>query len=194
MDTFPTLQSRRLVLREIVPSDAAALYAIHSDTDAMRWFGTDPLSNLQQAEQLVETFAAWRKTANPGTRWGIVEHGAHQLLGTCGLFKWNRAWKSCTIGYELSRDARGKGLMHEALSMVLAWGFEHMSLNRVEAQIHPENHASIKLATRLGFVCEGRLREAGFWLGAHRDLLQYALLRADYAAAPPATPPSQPRP
>ena len=67
--------------------------------------------------------------------------------------------------------------MHEALSIVLAWGFEHMSLNRIEAQIHPENHASIKLATRLGFVCEGHLREAGFWLGAHRDLLQYALLR-----------------
>lgn len=44
--------------------------------------------------------------------------------------------------------------------------------------IHPLNEASLKLARRLGFVQEGLLREAGFWLGAHRDLLQWSLLRA----------------
>jgi ribosomal-protein-alanine N-acetyltransferase len=97
MDAFPHLQSARLELREIVPADAPALFAIHSDVDAMRWFGTDPLSDITQAEKLVETFASWRKTPNPGTRWAIVERGGHQLLGTCGLFKWNRAWKSCTL-------------------------------------------------------------------------------------------------
>lgn len=103
MDAFPHLQSARLELREIVPTDAPALFAIHGDVDAMRWFGADPLSDITQAEKLVETFASWRKTANPGTRWGIVERGGGQLLGTCGLFKWNRSWKSCTLGYELGR-------------------------------------------------------------------------------------------
>lgn len=192
MDAFPHLQSARLELREIVPADAPALFAIHSDVDAMRWFGTDPLSDITQAEKLVETFASWRKTPNPGTRWAIVERGGHQLLGTCGLFKWNRAWRSCTLGYELGRSARGKGFMHEALSSVLAWGFEHMALNRIEAQIHPENDASIRLATRLSFVPEGRLREAGFWLGAYRDLIQFSLLRAEYLSAPLPSPQVQP--
>ncbi|HUG23378.1 GNAT family N-acetyltransferase [Piscinibacter sp.] len=103
--TFPTLETERLLLREIVASDAPVLFAIHGDCDSMRWFGTDPLDDLQQAEQLVETFAAWRRMPNPGTRWGIQTKADSRLVGTCGLFKWNRGWKSCIVGYELARPA-----------------------------------------------------------------------------------------
>ena len=73
--------------------------------------------------------------------------------------------------------------MSEALSAALAWGFEQMMLNRIEAQIHPDNAASLKLARELGFVQEGRAREAGYWKGQHHDLLQFSLLRKDWAPA-----------
>jgi len=55
-----------------------------------------------------------------------------------------------------------------------------MQLNRIEATVHPENQACLKLLERLGFVQEGRLRQAGFWLGEHHDLLQLSLLRAEF--------------
>lgn len=181
---FPTLETDRLILREIVASDAPTLYDIHSDAKAMRWFGSDPIINLQQAEKLVETFASWRKLPNPGARWGIERKSDSQLLGTCGLFKWNRGWRSCIVGYELAQSAWGAGFMLEALSAALTWGFEHMELHRVEAQIHPENVASIRLVRTLRFVKEGRLREAGFWLGEHHDLLQFALLRREHLTPP----------
>jgi ribosomal-protein-alanine N-acetyltransferase len=183
MSDFPTLTTPRLHLREIVPADAPALFAIHSDVAAMRWFGTDPMLTLQDAEKLVEIFAAGRKLSNTGTRWGITDRASGQLLGTCGLFKWNRNWHSCALGYELAQSAWGQGLMQEALEGVLDWGFEHMALNRVEAQVAPQNTASIKRLQALGFVCEGLLRQAGFWLGEHRDLLQYALLRGERPAS-----------
>lgn len=184
MGDFPTLETDRLILREIVATDAPVLFAIHGDADAMRWFGTDPLADLQQAEKLIETFAAWRQMPNPGTRWGIQRKSDNKLLGSCGLFKWNRGWKSCIVGYELARSAWGAGFMLEALSAALAWGFEHMELNRIEAQVHPANAASIKLVRTLGFAHEGHLREAGFWLGEHHDLLQFALLRRAYLTSP----------
>ncbi len=193
MHEFPTLSTPRLRLREIVAADVPALFAIHSDDAAMRWFGTDPLLTLADAEKLVETFAAWRTLPNPGTRWGITHATGGPLIGSCGLFKWNRGWRSCTLGYELDRAAWGQGLMHEALSAALAWGFAHMALNRVEAQVHPENVASINRLEALGFVREGLLRQAGFWRGEYRDLLQYALLRSDYVKIVPSTPmPSNP--
>lgn len=179
MRDFPTLTTRRLHLREIVPTDAPALFAIHSDVEAMRWFGTDPMLTLQDAEKLVDAFAASRTLANPGTRWAITDGTNGQFLGTCGLFKWNRNWRSSSLGYELAQGAWGQGLMQEALDAVLGWGFEHMALNRVEAQVHPQNTASIKRLEALGFVREGLLRQAGFWLGEYRDLVQYALLRDD---------------
>ena len=61
MSEFPTLKTQRLHLREITATDATALLAIHGDTQAMRWFGTDPMTDLPQAEKLVDVFAAWRK-------------------------------------------------------------------------------------------------------------------------------------
>jgi [ribosomal protein S5]-alanine N-acetyltransferase len=72
--------------------------------------------------------------------------------------------------------------MREALAAVFAWGFEHMQLNRIEAQIHPRNAPSLKLAMALGFAREGLLREVAYWGGQHHDLLQWGLLRRDFHA------------
>lgn len=188
MSDFPTLETPRLRLREIVAADAPALFAIHGDADAMRWFGTDPLTELAQAEAMVRGFALWRTLANPGTRWGIERKSDGQLVGSCGLFRWDRHWQSCVIGYELGKAAWGSGLMFEALSAVLGWGFEHMALNRVQAQVHPDNAASLAVLRRLGFVQEGHQREAGFWLGRHHDLQLLALLRRDWLAGEPQDP------
>jgi [ribosomal protein S5]-alanine N-acetyltransferase len=187
LSDFPLIRTERLLLREIVAADAPALLAIHGDAVAMRWFGTDPLLDLQEAEQLVKTFASWRSLPHPGIRWGIERQADGAFIGTCGLFKWNRGWKSCTMGYELAQSAWGQGYMHEALTASLALGFSRMALNRVEVQIHPDNMASLVLARKLGFVDEGLLRQAGYWLGQHQDLLQMALLRQDYEAGSPAT-------
>ena len=87
---FPILETDRLILREIIAADAHALLDIHGNAEAMRWFGTDPLSDLQQAEKVIEAFAGWRQMPSPGTRWGIQSKSSNEFLGTCGLFKWNR--------------------------------------------------------------------------------------------------------
>lgn len=129
---------------------------------------------------MVTAFAAGRALANPATRWAITDRTTGQLLGTCGLFKWNRNWRSSALGYELAHSAWGQDLMQEALDTVLDWGFENMALNRVEAQVHPQNTASINRLETLGFLREGLLRQAGFWLGEHRDLVQYSLLREEF--------------
>lgn len=179
---FPSLETPRLELREITPDDAAALFEIHGDAELMKWFGVDPLKDLEGAKGLVELFASWRDLANPGVRWGIQVKGTSGLVGTCGLFAWNRNWKKCAIGYELARGAQGKGYMQEALATCISWGFAEMGLNRIEAQVHPENHRSVSSVQRLGFVQEGRLREVGFWGGAFHDLLQFSLLHRDWKA------------
>lgn len=181
---FPDLETPRLRLREIVESDAPALLAIHGDGASMQWFGTDPLPDLNAARELVAVFAGWRRQPNPGVRWALERKGRPGLVGTCGLFGWHRPWAKCATGYELHPRVRGQGLMQEALTAVFDWGFGHMGLNRIEAQVHPDNAASIRLVRRLGFVEEGRLREVGHWGGRYHDLGQYALLRREWHATP----------
>jgi len=182
MNSFPELQTDRLLLREIVQADAPAIFAIHSDADNLRWFGADPLIELAQAEQLIDVFSSWRLLPNPGTRWAIETRSDRKLIGTCGLFKWNRNWRSCTIGYELARPDQGLGFMREALLAMLSYGFAEMQLNRISAEVHPKNAASIRTLHALGFVEEGHLREAGFWAGEFHDLKQFGLLCHEFKA------------
>lgn len=181
-DAFPSLSTQRLQLREIVASDAPALLAIHADREAMKWFGSDPPADLEAAEKLIAGFAHLRTLPSPGVRWGIVhaDPARGALLGTCGVFRWNRGWRSCLTGYELARPAQGHGYMAEALRAVYAWAFETLGVERIEAQVHPLNTPSLALLERLGFVREGLLREAGYWLGERRDLVPLGLLRREF--------------
>lgn len=151
----------------------------------MRWFGTDPLQDLDAAIRLVDVFSSWRTLPNPGVRWALQIKGAHALIGTCGLFAWNRRWRKCALGYELGRGAQGQAYMHEALTAALDWGFENMELNRVEAQVHPSNAASLKSLMRLGFTEEGCLREVAYWGGEYHNLLQFSVLRNEWKSRPP---------
>ncbi|RQU33427.1 N-acetyltransferase [Burkholderia cenocepacia] len=179
MTTFPTLKTSRLLLREILVADAPSLFSVHGDAEGMRWFGTDPMTNPEEADRLVQVFADWR-TNGSGVRWAIERHSDGRFLGTCGLFRWNRSWKSCVIGYELAPFARGNGYMQEALLAAIDYGFGTMQINRVEAQVHPKNVPSIRTLETLGFLREGYQRQAGYWHETYHDLLQFALLRAEF--------------
>lgn len=178
---FPYLRTPRLHLRQILPADAEALFAIHSDIDWMRWYGVDPPTNLSQAELLAELFAGWF-TAGTGFRWGLERVQDQRLIGTCGLFRWNKSWRNCVIGYEIVRGCQAQGYMREALTAVLDYGFNAMHLHRIQAETHPDNHASIGLATRLGFRFEGVHREQAFWGGQYHDLNCYSLLEREWRA------------
>lgn len=182
-DTFPLVHAHRVLLRQLTHADAPRLLAIHSDPEVMRWFGADPIRQPEDAITLIDMFNARWSDPVPGVRWAIQRRSDGVLLGTCGLGRWNRSWHSAVTGYELARDAWGHGYMAEALGAALGWGWARMALNRVEAQIHPDNAASIRLVEKLGFVHEGLLRQAGHWNGQYQDLLQYALLKADFARA-----------
>lgn len=174
---FPSLETQRLKLREIVIEDAPAIFDIHGDADLMKWFGSDPLPDIEAAEALIKGFASWRTLQNPGVRWAIEIKDRPGLVGTCGLFGWNRNWRKCAIGYELCREAQGRGYMHEALQTVISWGFVSMSLNRIEATLAPENAASMRSLERLGFVREGHFLQHGYWAGKYHDSFQYSLLK-----------------
>ena len=178
---FPVLVTMRLKLRQILPADADALFAMHSDADTMQWYGVDPLKHPAEALRLAELFAGWF-AAGSGYRWGLERHEDGRLIGTCGLFRWDRSWRNCVTGYELARDCHGQGYMREALAEILDFGFNEMHLHRIQAEAHFNNTASIGLAKRMGFEFEGVHREQAFWNSKFHDLHCYSLLELDWRA------------
>lgn len=181
---FPTLITKRLELRALSYLDTNALFAIHADAEAMRWFGTEPLTERQQARAFIESWANLRNDPPSGARWGIFRRTDQTLLGSCGLFKWQHAWHNAMTGYELGRSAWGQGYMQEALAAIFDFGFKHMDLHRIYAEIHPDNAASIAVVERLGMLYEGTHREQGYWGGEFHDLRSYAVLRNEWNARP----------
>ncbi len=79
---------------------------------------------------------------------------------------------------------QSRGLAGEAVGAVLAFGFATLNLHRVEADVDPENVASLRLLGRLGFAEEGRFRERWLTFGTWKDSVMLGLLAADYAPSP----------
>ena len=175
----PLINTSRLVLREVAAEDAPALFSLYADREHMQWYGIDPFPDLAAAESRIRKLAEMAQAPNPATSWAIELAG--KFIGTCGLFAWNRGWRKCSVGYELSKAAQGHGYMQEAVRSVISWGFREMELNRIEAQTHPNNRRSINLLERLGFAEEARLRQAAYWAGQYHDMLQFSLLRAEWS-------------
>jgi ribosomal-protein-alanine N-acetyltransferase len=65
--------------------------------------------------------------------------------------------------------------MSEGLGLVVRYAFEQLRLHRLEAQIQPDNHASLKLVQRHGFRYEGCSPELLFIDGAWRDHERWAI-------------------
>ncbi len=186
-DLFPTMVTMRLKLRPITLADVDALFHIHSDAETMQWYGVDALTQRSEGIRLAELFSGWF-AAGTGFRWGLERHEDGRLIGSCGLFRWNRSWRNCVTGYELARDCHGQGYMREALEVVLAYGFDEMQLHRIQAEAHGSNAASIGLAQRMGFAFEGIHREQGYWNGQFHDLHCFSLLEDDWYAKRAANP------
>lgn len=91
-------------------------------------------------------------------------------------------FKSCYLGYSISKAYEGQGLMVEFLQSCLAFMFENMGLNRVMANYIPANERSGALLQRLGFEREGYARKYLRIAGSWQDHVLTALLHEDWSA------------
>lgn len=85
------------------------------------------------------------------------------------------------IAYIISGEYEGKGIMTEALSAIIKFGFENLSMNRLILRIMTDNNRSYELAERCGFLREGILRkDHKTYEGELVDLYYYGITRKDY--------------
>ena len=120
--------------------------------------------------------------AREAIRFALVPREGGAMIGSCTLFAIDAQNRRAEMGYILAREAWGKGLMHEALTALLDWGFGPLGLHRVEADVDPRNVASVKSLERLGFAREGFLRQRWQVAGEISDSVFLGLLAPEWAA------------
>lgn len=178
-DNFPVLQTQRLTLRQIRPSDAPAIFAIFSNPEVTRYYDQPTHSDIAQAEQLIARMRQ-RFDERRTIRWAIARQEDDEVIGTCGFAEWKRHFRCAAVGYELAQAYWQQGIMTETLTAVLSFGFAQMQLKRIEAYVMTGNEASMALLRKLGFQAEGVLREYGYWQRAFHDLHLFALLKRHF--------------
>ena len=176
-ETFPLLETERLILRELRPEDAETVFRLLSDAEVVRYY--DPLmTHLEQAQRSIERHRA-RFENNEGIRWGITMKGEDTIVGNCGFFR-DKDNFLAELSYVLAKSYWNKGFMPEALEAIIAFGFEHYQLHRIEAHVALPNLASVRVLQKLGFQEEGLLRERLFENNRFHDEKAFALLKSDF--------------
>ncbi|WP_433810452.1 GNAT family N-acetyltransferase [Flavobacterium johnsoniae] len=172
---FPVIETERLLLRRITNDDVNEVFELRSNPETMKFIprplvkdNEDALLHIAMIEEKIET--------NIGINWAITLKDNPKLLGIIGYYRMQPENYRAEIGYMLSPDFHGKGIIPEAVNALLKYGFENLKLHSIEAVIDPENYASEKVLQKCGFVKEAHLRESEFWEGKFLDKVIYSLL------------------
>lgn len=176
---IPTLYTERLSLRAMHPIDAEDMfdYARRSEvTEYLLWsehkslgFTKDYLVYIQSRYKLGDFYD-----------WAIIDRESRRMIGTCGFTKIDPSNNSAEIGYVLNPDFHRRGLGSEAVSRIIEFGFEELSLNRIEARFMQGNEASFALMRRVGMTFEGYMRDLVFVKGNYRTVGVSSILRSEY--------------
>ncbi|MEC1178230.1 GNAT family protein [Metasolibacillus meyeri] len=122
----------------------------------------------QSAEDFEPIIPIWLKNYadNNGFDAGIRYNG--KLVGMIGLHYMDWKNSATSIGYFLSEEAQGHGIITKSVSSLLNYLFNTLKMNRVEIQCAVNNHKSKAIPERLGFINEGIKRD-GQWLYDHYE-------------------------
>ncbi len=133
-NNFPSLETERLILRQMTLEDTDFVFKHFSDSAVSQYLMDEPpVTEYAQAQEIIQFYLEPEgKTHN---RWVMVRKSDHQPIGTCGYYKWDKRYFRAEIGYDLRPSFWGQGYMTEALRAVISNGFERMRLNRIDAVV-----------------------------------------------------------
>lgn len=177
-DQFPELVTERLRLRELRPGDTEAIFRIFSDPEVIRYYDFEAFQSQSEAADLIAR-QRLRFKEQEAIRWGITQTANDVVIGTIGLHI-STFNAQGGLGYDLARPYWRRGVMSEALTIVIRFGFNTLRLNRLQALVVPGNDASAGLLRKLGFSEEGLLRDYAFFKGRYQDLRCFSLLKREY--------------
>ena len=180
---LPALRGERVTMRAPTPGDYPEWAALRR---ARRAF-LEPWEPRWSSDELERS--AWRLrlrryreelTAGSGMTFLIFENESGRLAGglTLGNIKHGVA-QSGQIGYWIGERFAGRGLMFDALGLIVPFAFETLRLHRIEAACIPENARSVRVLEKAGFRREGLLRSYLKINGIWQDHYLYALISGE---------------
>ncbi|MBL7691633.1 MAG: GNAT family N-acetyltransferase [Flavipsychrobacter sp.] len=176
---FPVLVTERLVLRRTELTDAPSLFYLRSHDEVMRFIDRPRPSSIEDINALIGKVHKMIE-GNAGIEWAVTLKGNDEYIGSVSFHLLMKEHYRAEIGYLLHPSFHGKGIMSEAVTAALTYGFGEMELNSVEAIVSPGNDPSVNLLEHKGFLREGYFRQNRCWNGVFLDTFVFSLRKADW--------------
>ncbi len=148
----PILSTPRLVIREIVHSDAPFVIQLLNDPAFIQYVGDKRVRTPGEALQYIDS-GPRAMYAEFGFGLWVVELADGTAIGICGLLK-RPVLDDVDLGFAMLPQFRRAGYAFEAASAVVAHARDTLRLDRLVAITNPDNDASGRLLEKLGFSFE----------------------------------------
>lgn len=185
----PPLSNGVIALREWRERDVPAMVEACSDPLIAKYTTVpQPYSEAEATKWLREQ--PGEREQGKSISFAIEDVESGLAIGNVAIVSTN--WEHCRaeVGYWLHPAARGQGVTAQALTLVTAWGFAELGVERFDLLAEVSNKASQRVAERAGFTREGVLRSYNGDHDARRTMVMFSLLREDLEHGADASPPT----
>lgn len=177
--TIPTLETERLILRRMMPSDLADVYDYAKRAEVsefLLWYPHDTTAFTRKYLKIVDS----KYKRGEFYDWAVVCKADGRMIGTAGFTSIDVYNNNAEIGYVLNSDYWGRGLAAEAARAVITFGFEALRLVRIEAKYMTDNLGSKRVTEKCGMREEGILRQSVYAKGRYVDVCLCSILVDEY--------------
>ena len=176
------IETERLVLRVRTVADAEVIFDYASRPEVSYPAGFPPVKTLEDEIYYLEHILPERnEKENLPAGYGIIVKGTDTIIGSVDF---PRRYEDdvLEIGYILHPDYWGRGYVPEAASALIDLAFKELGLHKIELTCFGYNVQSQRVAEKLGFTLEARIRDRKDVQGNRCDSLIYGLLRSEWEA------------
>lgn len=169
------LETRRLLLRPIKPTDSEAVFNYRSDAEINKYQGWIPKSGEDVRDFINHRICKQINVAGTWFQLVIIQKNVCSVIGDIGIHFDAEDHSLAELGITLDWRHQGKGYAREALTVIIDYLFQKLHKQKLVASIDPRNASSIKLFERLGFEKEAFYAKSLFLNGEWVDDLVMGL-------------------
>ena len=147
---FPLLTTDRLILRRLDMEDGDTLFQLRTNAEVNRYLIRPVPTSIDEVYAYVEKIHGLLAD-NKSFYWVLCLKTDNKLIGTICLWNFSDEKDTADLGYELSPEFQGMGLMQEAAEKVIDYGFNVVGLKIMLGVTDPGNERSARLLKRNGF-------------------------------------------
>ncbi len=176
---FERIETSRLILNGLSPEAMNYIFRNMPKPEIMKVLGHRSEEDYQNEKLKYEKgYSCYNRSF---MLFLMTDKASGKIIGRGGLHNWNADHKRAEIGYVMEDESfRRKGLMSEAVSAFIDYGFNLMKLNRIEALVSTGNVASLRIMEKFNFKKEGELRQHMLVSGNYEDSAIFSQLRSEY--------------